>query len=186
MAGMAFQPAGSARYRYRSQRGRRRLLAAAGVVLVLAALGVAAHMFMSSKTAGDPPAKTPPPLSFAAKQAIDVNLVAGAIGQYASANSALPTSLSVASDGGLVLCGAVCDPSLYEVGGLSAYQAANIKLMNYSPGLTTPDQNTMYVVPGAKCASDGHAGDPNATPRSAVILYSTQTDAGTTPRCVVL
>ncbi|HEY4161360.1 MAG TPA: hypothetical protein VGM08_04835 [Candidatus Saccharimonadales bacterium] len=183
---MVFQSAGAARSRYRSQRGRRRLLAVIGLVLVLAVLGIAMHLVMSSKAAGNLPAKASPSLSFPAKQAADVNLVAGAIGQYASANGALPTSLSAAPDGGLVLCGTVCDPSLYEVGGLSVYQAANIKLVSYGPGLEVPNQNTMYVVPGAKCASDGRAGDPNQTPRSAVILYGTQTSTSTTPGCVVL
>ncbi len=183
---MAFQSAGAARYRSRAQRGRRRLLVMLGALLVLAVLGVAAYWYFSSRAAGTQPSKTAPSLSFGAKQAMDLNLVAGAVGQYASANGVLPAHFSATQDGRLVLCGTVCDPTLYAVGGFRAYNAANIRLMNYTAGLAVPDQNTMYVVPGAKCGSDGHAGDPNPISRSAVILYGAQTSSGTTTRCIVL
>jgi len=184
---MAVQLAGAARYRSRSSRARRRLLIVLGVVLVLVVAYVVVHRYVSPKNNPSAPGSTPPALSFTAKQTADVNLVAGAVGQYAAANGVLPAHLSVAPDGSLVLCGDVCDPTLYGVGGFSVYQASDIKLMGYSPGLTPPNQSLMYLVPGAKCGTDGRAGDPNATPRSMVILYASTNSAGaTTPRCVVL
>jgi hypothetical protein len=184
---MAVQLAGAARSKLRSSRMRRRLFIALFVVVILIIVLLVAHKYMTPKSSPTAPGSAVQPLSFTAKQTTDINLVAGAVGQYAAANGVLPAYLSVASNGSLVLCGSVCNPTLYGVGGFSAYQASNIKLMNYSPGLTPSNQNMMYLVPGAKCGSDGKAGDPNPTPRSMVILYASVSSTGVaTPRCVVL
>lgn len=187
MTGMAVLPAGAARYRYQTQLLRRRLLLALAIVVVLAALIVVAHAMLAPKAASTPPPQpAQPKLGFEAKQVVDVNLVAAAVGQYAAANGALPTHLSVGPDGGLVLCGAACDPAMYTIGGFDVYQASSIKLMAYAPGLTAPDQHTMYLVPGAKCGTDGQLGAVNPTPRSMAILYAGVVSGGTKPRCVVL
>lgn len=178
--------AGAARYRYRTQSSRRRLLAVCVILVVVAGLLLAGRGFVFPKTAKAPPLKPVPPLSFEAKQVEDVNLVATAVGQYANANNALPVHLSTGTSGGLVLCGATCDPNLYTVGGFMVYQASNIRLVNYAPALMAPDVNTMYLVPGAKCGSGGQLGDVNLRPRSMVILYVASTASSTEPRCVVL
>jgi hypothetical protein len=183
---MAVQLAGTARYRSRSSHTRRRVLV---VVVALVILAITAGIFilpgMRKKVLPAHTAQQQP--SFAARQTMDISLVAGAVGQYAAANGVLPAHLSAAPDGDLVLCGDVCNPTLYGVGGFGAYQASNIKLMAYTTGLTTPGQSVMYLVPGAKCGADGRAGDPNPTPRSMVILFAVATGSGTpAPRCVVL
>jgi len=49
-----------------------------------------------------------------------------------------------------------------------------------------PNEQTMYLVPGAKCGDNGHLGALNTTPHSMVILYSQTTSVTTTPRCLVL
>jgi hypothetical protein len=158
-----------------------------GLVVVLVVVGVvAARKIISSETAQKAkPQNAQPQLSYSAKQAIDVNLVAGAVGQYAAANDALPENLAE-SNGSLVLCGSTCTSSAYEVGGFNVYQPADIKLIPYAPNLTVPSQSTMYLVPGAKCASDGAIGAVNSAPRSMVILFATVSGTSTAPRCVVL
>ncbi|HUB94094.1 MAG TPA: hypothetical protein VMB52_06345 [Verrucomicrobiae bacterium] len=173
------------RSRYTRKKLVKRWLLAASTAIVVLAILLIAHTVLWSKTAGQamPPA---PVLSFSAKQDVDVHLVAAAVGQYVSSNGTLPTRLSVASNGGLVLCSDVCNPSLYELGGLSVYQAADIKLVNYTPDLMVSNQSTMYLVPSAKCDPSGRIGGPNSVPRSMVILYSTDTDSSPTPRCIVL
>lgn len=185
---MAVQSAGIARSQYRTSRARRRLLLSVSVVAVAVVLGLVVHRALASK-AVDKPALRPAAqvaLSLGARQTADIDLIAGAVGQYVAANGALPTRLSTASGGGLVLCGNTCDTTAGAVSGLSAYQPSNIHLVGYSAGLTVPDQSTMYLVPGAKCGSSGHAGDPNSNPHSMVILSEGVT--GTTPvaRCLVL
>jgi hypothetical protein len=152
------------------------------VIVVLAVAVVAGRTFIFPK-AKKPVANAPQPvLSLGAKQSADIDLVAGAIGQYAAANNALPTHLSATSSDSLVLCGDVCNPTLYAVNGFSVYNPSNIRLMRYTPGLVAPNQNSMYLVPGAKCGSNGQVGSVNPVPRSMVLLYVT----GTTPRCEVL
>lgn len=165
---------------------RRRLLIVAGAVVLLAGLGIAGYK-LKSKFVAKPAPQSAPQLSYDAKQAADVQLVGGAISQYAADNGALPTQLSVAPDGsGVVLCGTICDPVLYEVTGLSVYRPANIKMVGYRPDIAVPDINTMYVVPGAKCSADGHLGDPSTSPRATVILYDSSRTSGPISRCVVL
>lgn len=177
--------AGASRARFAS---RRRRLVRVSILAVVAA-GVLAVVWLvilhrvSDKTPPQPAVRR---LSFLEKQTADVSLVAGAVGQYAAAYDALPTRLVAGPSGSLVLCGPSCDPTDYEVGGLSTYQAANIKLMPYTTDLAAPSQYVMYLVPGAKCASNGYAGLPNATLRSMVILYAGVTGATVTPHCLVL
>jgi len=125
--------------------------------------------------------------SFGGKQVEDVGLVAGAMGQYASANGALPTHLSVAAGNGLVLCGSTCDPTTNTVSGLSVYQALNIKIVPYSSGLTAPNTAAMYLVPEANCANNGAVGSVNTNPRSMVLLYDGENSENVaTPHCIVL
>jgi hypothetical protein len=183
---MATKAAGSARYNQRAAFMRRRLFVTLIVIVVLAVAAVAARTFIFPKASKPVVAAKSSALSMAAKQSADVDLLAGAIGQYAAANNVLPEHLSVASSSSLVLCGDVCNPTLYAVTGFSIYTPSDIKLMGYTPGLAAPNQNTIYLVPGAKCGSDGTVGAVDPTPRSMVLLYATTTTTSTTPRCVVL
>lgn len=183
---MALQTAGSARYKQRAASMRRRLSVALIVVVVLVVAVIAARTFIFPKTSKPVIAAKPPALSLAGKESEDVGLVAGAVGQYAAANDALPTRLSVTASGGLVLCGDVCNAALYGISGFSVYQASDIQLKSYVPGLTAPNQNVIYLVPGAKCGSNGQLGAVNPKPRSMVLLYASATTTGATPRCVVL
>ena len=178
---MATQAAGSARYKQRAASMRRRLLVIVIVIIVLAVAAVAGRTLIFSKAKKPVASAAQPVPTLGAKQDADVALVAGAIGQYAAANNALPTHLSATSST-LVLCGDVCNPSLYSVSGFSVYNPSGIKLMSYAPGLVVPNQNTMYLVPGAKCGSNGQLGAVNTIPRSMVLLYATSS----TPRCLVL
>jgi hypothetical protein len=184
---MATRPAGFARSRYRALRGRRRLIRMAIVVVLVGVLGVVAYSMVFPK---DTPKLVPQvaakPVSFGARQAADVNLVAGAVGQYVAANGALPQKLLPTASGGLVLCGATCDVLANTISGLTAYQPSNVYLMGYSFGLVAPNQTVMYLVPGAKCQSNGSLGASNPTPHSMVILYEAASSSMVTPQCVVL
>lgn len=172
--------------RRRSPRRRRGLLFCFVVVLAIGAVVGAKTIFGPSSTkAGTPSVQ--PQLTFGARQAVDVNLVAGAIGQYAAANNALPTHLETLSNTSLVLCGITCDPTNYQVSGLGVYQAPNVKLVPYAPELAAPDQNVMYLVPGASCGINGKLSGINTSPRSMVVLYQVVTTSGSSvPRCQVL
>ena len=183
---MTRQTAGSARYKLRAASMRRRLSVALIVIVVLVVAAIVARTFIFPKASKPVVAAKPPVLSLAGEQSADVGLVAGAVGQYAAANDALPTHLSATSSGGLVLCGDVCNAALYRISGFNAYEASNIHLKSYAPGLTAPNQNVMYLVPGAKCGSNGQLGAVNSTPRSMVLLYASANTTGATPRCVVL
>lgn len=184
---MTVKQAGAARYRYRALRSRRRLVGMASIVALVVVVGFVAYSALESKYAKKvSPHITAVPLSFGVRQAADVNLVAGAIGQYVAANDALPERLSSTTGGGLILCGVSCDAVTNTVSGLSAYQPTDIRLMNYVPNLVAPNQQIMYLVPGAKCRSNGSLGDPNPTPHSMVILYVAETGSTTTPQCLVL
>jgi len=183
---MAVQTAGSARYRHRIMSARRRLLMLCVIVLVVAVAAFLARPFIFHKKTVPTVNAAKPVLSTSAKQSEDVDLVAGAVGQYAAANGALPTHLSAAPNGSLVLCGDTCNPTLYSVSGFSVYQASNIHLMSYAPGLSVPNQNVMYLVPGAKCGSNGQLGSVNPAPRSMVLLYASAGATSTAQRCVVL
>ena len=183
---MAARLAGSLHFQRRASVRRRRLYVLCAAVVLIVAAAVAARAIMMSRAAHEANIRTvQPQLSYGAKQAIDVNLVAGAVGQYAAANDVLPVRLA-ASNGSLVLCADTCTPSAYEVGGFNVYQPADIKLVPYAPGLTVPTQADMYLVPGAKCAGNGSIGAVNPNPRSMVILFVATTNSGVSPRCVVL
>ena len=183
---MTSRIAGSVHFKRRSSARRKRQILI-GLILVLIAAG-ALYYYMPHKSAGKSTAQAAPvQLSYNAKQAADASLLAGAVGQYAAANNALPTKLSVTPNGILVLCGSACDAVNYEVGAFNVYQSSNVKLVSYSAGLTAPNTQMMYMVPGAKCDSNGQLGAVNQTPRSMVILYAVTNATGViTPRCVVL
>jgi hypothetical protein len=182
---MAVQTAGLARYKYARQMLVKRLLVVLGALLVLAVAFVMVRNMRKPKVPN--PVALTPQLSYEAEQAIDVHLIGGAVSQYAAANGELPIHLSVAPDGGVVLCGTTCNPALYEVTGFGVYEAANIKMIGYRAELEAPDPSTMYLVPGAACGNDGRVGEPSSAPRAMVILYvGTKSTGENTPRCVVL
>lgn len=184
---MVVRPAGTARSQYRALRSRKRLLRAVIAVACIGVLGFAAYSVFESRHVKKAVSHVAAaPLSFGVRQAADVNLVAGAIGQYVAANDVLPARLSSTVEGGLVLCGATCDAVANTISGLSAYQPSDIQLMSYVPNLVAPNQHTMYLVPGAKCQSNGSLGGLNSTPHSMVILYVTVTGSTTSPQCLVL
>jgi hypothetical protein len=187
MAAMAVRIAGSNRPRRRALTRKRQLVSIAAVAIVVIIV-VAWQMGALSTTAGKKPAAVvQQPLTTAAKQDEDVDLVAGAIGQYSAANGVLPTGLSATAGNGLVLCGSTCDATDYDVSGFSFYQASAFKITTYASGLTAPSQSVVYLVPGAKCGSNGQVGGINTDPRSMVLLYESVSSSGTTaPRCVVL
>jgi len=184
---MVARTAGAARYRYRALNSRRRLLKVIVLLLIVGVLGIGAYFVIASKhTKKITPAATTALPSFATRQVEDINLIAGAVGQYVAANGALPQRLSATAGNGLVLCGATCDAVANTVSGLSAYQASNVRLMSYVPGLTAPNQATIYLVPAAKCQRNGSLGGPNVTPHSMVMLYAGLVGSTVTPQCLVL
>lgn len=183
---MAARLAGSLHFQRRASARRRRLVTALVVVLVLGVAAYIGHSYMTSKnTTAAAAGSVQPQLSYSAKQAQDVNLVAGAVGQFSAAYGALPQKLAV-SNSSLVLCAAQCDPSAYEVGGFNVYQPTDIKLKPYVPGMTVPDQSAMYLIPEARCAKDGKLDGANSDPRSMVIIFASESGSTLSPRCVVL
>lgn len=129
----------------------------------------------------------PQPLSNTARRQLDINTIAGAVGQYASATGTLPTKATVASDkASLLLCNAICDPATSQVSALTVYQAADVHIIAYSPGLATPDAQTVYLVPGASCQGNHSIGTANSRPRAMVVLYALPQDTTLQQFCVKL
>jgi len=127
-----------------------------------------------------------PGYNFIQMQGVDVSNIGGAIALYAQANTVLPTSLAVASDGNLVVCGSVCDPIVNEVAHLMVYKANNVKMTDYYEGMQVSDNQTLYVVTHASCTGQGKTIAPGKTDRSAAILYGRGDSTSLTQRCVTL
>ncbi|HSX06162.1 MAG TPA: hypothetical protein VLG92_00390 [Candidatus Saccharimonadia bacterium] len=154
----------------------------AAVVAVLLAIGINT---LVSKHAPLVQAATKP-LTYAQKQSNDVNILAGAVAQYAAEAEALPTVIGANPDGSITLCGAGCGAISPIVASLGVYKPTGINFAPYSAGLAAPDRNTMYLVPGATCASKTALGEANPKPRSMVILYAQANGASLARHCVVL
>ena len=163
---------------------RRRIkLSATLIVLIIAT--VVSMAWLSKKPVPTP--TTPPPLTFQQKQTIDINTLAGAIGQYANANNALPLSLSVEPGNiTLVMCGKICDPLTSQVTQLSAYKADEVHIESYVADLAVPDIQTIYLVPGARCNAGGGLGNSTAAPRAMVLLYAVSSGASFSQHCLTL
>jgi len=162
------------------QWGRAGVLAVITIALVLTAGG---RIWQKNK---HPVLVEAKPLSYQQKQANDVNVVAGAVAQYTLAAGSLPTIIGAVQSGAITICGADCGSVVSSAVTLTAYKPEGVKFAPYTPGLTAPDQNTMYLVPGAKCANGKTLGTTNSNPRSIVILYAQQISTNLSQHCVVL
>jgi hypothetical protein len=163
----------------------RHLKAIVAGVLAVALLAVGAHIIASYQASHKviPP---PPPLTFGQKQSIDANNLGGAVGQYVLINGAPPTSVSVGSDGNLVLCGTICDPVTSEVVPLAVYQANEVKYEQYAAGLAVPNSQTMYLVAGANCTGPRRSLNASTNPKAMAIEYAQPNKSQLTQRCVTL
>ena len=166
-SGIADKPRRGAKPLSRKHTGRN-LLILAGLIIIawLGWMGYR-HMHLSQPDKASAPVLQS--LSTQTKQTNDISTVAGAVGQYAAANGVLPTTESEIS-GSLVLCNDVCDPLTSQVASLVFYSASNVKIMQYSDGLTVSNVHTIYLVPRAKCVNDQIAANPDK-PRAMVLLY---------------
>ncbi|MEJ0073218.1 MAG: hypothetical protein WDN27_04030 [Candidatus Saccharibacteria bacterium] len=159
------------------------------LVVILGGIGFAVGRHYHQEPIAKPVALTA--LTYTQRQLLDVNIVAGAIGQYVAANNGtLPTQLSV-NGGSLVMCNQVCDPSTSAVAQLGVFKPQNIKLVPYQAGLKVPDTSLMYLVPQAKCASQTSIDGQNPHARSMVLLYdeasgSSATKPTSSQRCIIL
>ena len=184
---MASRIAGYARIKHRASARRRRVMLTCIVIVLAIGIIVGVRTILAPSGVKANTSTVQPQQTYGARQAVDVNLVAGAIGQYAAANGVLPTHLEALSSSSLVLCGATCDTTDYQVSGLGVYQAANVKMVTYAPELAAPNQGVMYLVPGASCGIDGKLSGINSSPRSMVVLYQVVTTSNqSVPRCQVL
>jgi hypothetical protein len=126
------------------------------------------------------------PLNYKQKQANDVNTVAGAVSQYSVDNGEIRSKLITTTDGSLTLCGFSCDNAAATIAPLMVYLASGVKIVPYQSGFMTTDKDTMYLIPGAKCADVHTLGGVNTNPRAIVIMYAQVNGRGVTPRCVTL
>lgn len=185
---MVLQPAAKhtrRRIRWPKFRIAPRVLKAGAGLTVLAVLAVGARALWPH-----PPAPTvahAAPLSYQQKQSNDVNIIAGAVGQYVAASGGvIPTSISTAADGNLVLCGVTCDPTTSNISPLSVYHAAGVRFVAYDATLTAPDKQTMYLVLGGSCISVHELGPQSTNPHAVVLLYARATGTELSQRCVTL
>lgn len=154
-------------------------------VAVVAVALVGLRTFMDERQPSAPP-HVAPHYSAQQLQALDVNTVGSAVGEYSVTTGDLPAGTTVGSDGHLVLCGTSCDPSVGEVVSLVTYNPATVKMQHFAPNLTVPDANTMYIVPGATCENKGASINASSKPKAAVILYAQPKETQLTQRCVIL
>jgi hypothetical protein len=167
------------------KQAKQRLVRFSLAMVVLAVAAVLLVVWRSKKS--DPAVVAPVQLTYQQRQTLDINTLAGAIGQYANANNALPLSLSVEPDNiTLVMCGKICDPATSQITQLSVYKADNVHIESYVAGLTVPDIQTVYLVPGGRCAKGGGLGNATAAPRAMVLLYAISSGASFSQRCVTL
>lgn len=155
-------------------------------VLILIAVGgggLIVHAMVGSHPAALP-AQSVRHLTTTQMQANDVTTIAGAVGQYAAAYGVLPAT-AVSSNGSLVLCDTVCNPTMAQTAALMFYAPSQVKIRPYHSQLAAPSTTVIYLVPQAKCAN-GAVGAPNTNPRSMVLLYEAATSPQPTARCIVL
>ncbi len=162
----------------------RRLKLGAAALVVIAVLGVGVNTFVIKHTPKVQAAAKP--LTYAQKQASDVNTVAGAVAQYTVAAGALPTIVAANQNDGITICGVDCSAVTPSVVTLSVYKPDGVLIAPYSAGLKVPDQHTMYIVPQAKCADKATLGNVNTNPRSAIILYAQVDGVTLSQHCVTL
>ncbi|HSX31292.1 MAG TPA: hypothetical protein VLE99_05220 [Candidatus Saccharimonadales bacterium] len=164
---------------------RARLIKLGAVGALTLTLIVGVH-FLQAYRANHKPVVARVTMSARQKQAIDINNVGGAVGQYAQLNGTTPTAVSVGPDGNLVLCSSVCDPTTYEVVRLLMYQPGNVKLHAYASGIAVPDSQTLYLVADASCTGPAKAIAAGTSTRAMAILYSPTGDTSTSQHCVTL
>jgi hypothetical protein len=172
-------------YRRKSQRSRKGLFVVA-IVVVLAIIGLVLFLHRAPKAVVPPPV---PKTTAAQLRQSDVDILAGAIGQFTASNDGVvPTGISLAANGtNLVLCGATCDPTTGTVASLSSYLPSNVQFTTYAPSLSVPSEQIMYVVPQAACAPHGAGiGGPSTNKRAMIILYGTLSGSVLTQRCTGL
>ena len=165
-------------------RARFMKLGVAFAVLLIA--GAATYLVMFAEK---PPQRTveAQPLTYAQKQSLDVVTVGGTMATHvAGTDGDVPTFTSIASDGHLLLCGTTCDPTVSEVGTLVVYKPSGVKFVPYTSGLTVPNKETMYLVPGGTCQGRDALGGQNVNPKAFVLLYARNEDSGLIQRCVTL
>jgi len=161
----------------------RRLKVSAALLFLMVGLTIGGVRLFTKH--GQLPIVTAKPLSYEQKQSYDVNMIAGAIAQYAAEVNALPTVVGANQGDSVNLCGVSCSADSTAVV-MTAYKPADIKFASYSPQLSVPNQHTMYLVPGAKCANQTAIGAINTKPRSMVILYAQAAGSSLAQHCVVL
>lgn len=159
------------------------------LLLVVVALAVGSFLlFKHEKAKPTIPVVHEPTLQ--QKQSLDVVTIGGAVGQYVATNSkTLPTHVSPAPDGSdsVVLCGAVCDPSTWQVSSLSAYKPTGVRMVPYTLGLTVSDPNTLLLVSGARCNEQGtELSTKDVKALSMSILYASEDGGSLKQRCVIL
>lgn len=117
----------------------------------------------------------------------DVSAIASAVSNYINNNGGtLPTTTGADATANTIdICGADCTKGNIETAKLGYYANTTtaISFQTYSATLTVPDAETVYIVDGHTC--DGtNTGVGSASPRSAAILYATETGSGTAQQCI--
>jgi len=165
-------------------KGHWRLAVGLSVLAVLVASGT--YLSLRHKAVPTAAAQATHVLSDSEKRRNDVMAVAGAVGQFATANSALPTRTLAAGSNGLQLCGPSCDPANPVVLQLTLYQPANVRIVPFVTGLAAPGTQTILVVPAGKCDGSTLAAQAATKDRAAVLLYSELVHDVLTTHCVTL
>jgi preprotein translocase subunit Sss1 len=151
-------------------------------VIGVIALGLLVHILMASDNATPPRALVK--LNLQARQSNDINTIGGAISQYVSTNGVLPTRTSTTPEGSLVLCNTMCDPATSAISRLMNYKAVNVQYVPYRHDIIVPDDQTIYLVPGAKCKKNSGIGDPASSDRAIAIVYALSVGSTLSQRCV--
>lgn len=128
----------------------------------------------------------------------DVSAIASAVSNYINNNGGtLPTSTGTDSTTNTIdICGADCTKGNIETAKLGYYANTTTAISFQKATVTTgtgssastssikvPDAETVYIVDGYTC--NGTNTDlGSASPRSAAILYATETGSGTAQQCI--
>jgi len=159
---------------------------AAGLAVLACLVGAGIYLSRSHMKQPAVAAQTVHVLTDSEKRRSDVMAVAGGMGQFSAAYSALPIKTVAAASGALEFCGASCDPTNPDVVQLTFYNPANVRIVPFSIGLPAPGTENMVVVAAGKCNGSTLDGQAATKPRAAVLLYSELVKDVLTTHCVVL
>lgn len=176
----------------------RRAFIALLVLVVLVGGGLAVWVALtqsSNKTQQSATTKTAQPATKQTQKAPakptqkdDVLTLSSKVKEFLGKNNSIPPSTLGQPQGKtLQLCASTCDTNAVTVT-FKLYEASNVQIHDYTQGLQVPNDQSIYMVPGASCLADGSGigSQSSGSQPTMVFLYATTNGDAFTQHCVSL